>query len=78
MSNLKKYNKAFTDTFRVTNKNIPEMIYGKCEEWDSVAHMELIGVIENGFGIMFDMEDIVNFNSYEKGKDILLKYHIKI
>jgi hypothetical protein len=30
--------------------------------------MELIGVIKNSFGIVFDMEGIINFESYEKEK----------
>jgi acyl carrier protein len=78
MSNMEKYNEIFTETFGVDNEKLPEMRYNSCVEWDSVAHMQLIAAIENAFDIMFEMDDIVDFSSYEKGKDILSKYNIKI
>jgi acyl carrier protein len=54
------------------------MQFNTAVEWDSVAHMQLIAVIENAFDIMFEMDDIVEFSSYNKGKEILLKYNITI
>jgi acyl carrier protein len=78
MSNLEKYNKVFTETFGVNDDRLPDMRFNTCVEWDSVAHMQLVALVENSFDIMFEMEDIVDFNSYEKGKEILLKYDIKI
>jgi acyl carrier protein len=78
MSNLEKYNKVFTDTFEITDEKLSDMRYNTCVEWDSVAHMQLIATIESGFDIMFEMEDIVDFNSYEKGKEILSKYDVEI
>jgi acyl carrier protein len=78
MTNLEKYNKVFMETFTVSDEKLPDMRYNTCVEWDSIAHMQLIAVIENTFDIMFEMEDIVDFSSYEKGKDILSKYDIKI
>jgi acyl carrier protein len=78
MSNQKKYNKAFVETFAINDEKLSDMHYNTCVEWDSVAHMQLISLIENSFNIMLEMEDIVDFNSYEKGKDILLKYNIVV
>lgn len=78
MTNLEKYDRAFMETFGVNNEKLPNMYYNDCIEWDSVAHMQLIAVIENTFDIMLEMEDVVDFNSYNKGKDILSKYDIKI
>ncbi|MDR1897140.1 MAG: acyl carrier protein [Prevotellaceae bacterium] len=78
MENLEKYNNVFVETFGVPEEKLPSLHYNTNIEWDSVAHMQLIASIENVFDIMFDMEDIVDFSSYEKGKEILLKYNIKI
>lgn len=35
--------------------------------------MALISALEDNFDIMMDTEDIINFNSFEKGKEILEK-----
>jgi acyl carrier protein len=78
MSNKEKYTKAFVDTFGITEEQAPEMQFGTCVEWDSVAHMQLIAVLEDTFDIMFEMDDIIEFNSYSKGKEFLLKYNIII
>ena len=38
----------------------------------------MIGSLEEMFKITMDIDDIVDFSSYEKGKKILKKYKIKI
>jgi acyl carrier protein len=78
MSNLEKYNNVFVETFGIGDENLADMRFNTSVEWDSVAHMQLIATIENSFGIMLEMEDMVDFSSYEKGKDILSKYNIRI
>ena len=40
--------------------------------------MELISVLEDTFDIMMETEDIIDFSSYEKGKEILSKYDVII
>ena len=47
------------------------------ELWDSVGHMTLIAALEDTFDIMMETDDIVDFSSFEKGKEILEKYGIK-
>lgn len=79
MSNLEKYNKIFTDIFNVDlNALNSSFVYQTIPVWDSVAHMALVSTLEDSFGIMFDTDDILNFNSYENGKAILFKYGIEI
>ena len=46
--------------------------------WDSVGHMTLMAAIEDAFDIMLDTDDIVDFSSYEKGKEILKKYDVEL
>ena len=40
--------------------------------------MTLIAALEESFKISFETDDIVDFSSYSKGKEILLKYKVKI
>ena len=46
------------------------------ETWDSVGHMSLIAALEDAFGIVLDVDDIIDFSSFEKGKEILGKYDV--
>ena len=77
MTNIKKYTKTFTDSFEVSEEKAKELHYQDIEAWDSVGHMTLIAALEDAFEIMMDTDDIIDFNSFEKGKEILSeKYEI--
>ena len=39
--------------------------------------MNLNSALEENFKISFETDDIVDFSSYEKGKEIIKKYGIK-
>ena len=73
MSNLEKYNKAFLETFEIDETQLPGLKYQDIEAWDSVGHMQLIAELEDVFDIMMDTDDIIDFSSYETGKEILQK-----
>ena len=73
MTDLEKYNKVFTDTFEISEDQLPGLKYQDIEAWDSVGHMSLIAALEDAFDIMMDTDDIIDFNSYEKGKELLSK-----
>ena len=77
MSNLEKYTNAFVESFKVTPEDAVNLKYQDIKAWDSVGHMGLITIIEDIFDIMLETEDIIGFNSFEKGKEILSeKYEI--
>lgn len=78
MSNLEKYNEAFISTFEVEADALLNLEYLSIEAWDSVGHMGLIAALEDAFDIMFDPDDILDFSSYQKGKEILAKYDVTI
>lgn len=71
MSNLEKYNEAFKEVFSVEGDELRNLTYQGIEAWDSVGHMGLVAALEEKFLIMMEMDDIIEFNSYEKGKEIL-------
>ena len=78
MSDLEKYNKAYMDTFDITEDKLADLKYQGITAWDSVGHMSLIAALEDAFGIMMDTDDIIDLSSYEKGKEILKKYNVEI
>ena len=39
--------------------------------------MTLMSGLEESFGITLETDDIIDFSSYKKGKEILMKYKIK-
>ncbi len=73
MNNLEKYNEAFTTTFEITEEQLAGLKYQDIQAWDSVGHMSLIAALEDAFDIMMETDDIIELNSYEKGKEILSK-----
>lgn len=73
MTNLEKYNRAFIETMEISADELLGLKYQDIESWDSVGHMSLIAALEDAFDIMMDTDDIIDFSSYEKGKEILAK-----
>lgn len=73
MTNLEKYNEAFMTALEITEDILPGLQYQDIKSWDSIGHMQLIAELEDAFDIMMDTDDIIDFNSYEKGKKILSK-----
>lgn len=71
MSNLEKYTKVFVDTFDISENQAATLKYQDITAWDSIGHMDLIASLEDEFDILMDSNDIIDFSSFEKGKEIL-------
>lgn len=78
MTNLEKYENAFTEYLSVDRSALPTLGYQSIPIWDSVGHMGLMALLEETFGIMLDTEDVIDFSSFEKGKTILRKYGVEL
>ena len=78
MSNLEKYNQVFCETLQVSEDQLKSLKYQDVELWDSVGHMTLMAELEDKFDIMMETDDIIDFSSYEIGKEILKKYDVTI
>ena len=78
MNNLDKYQNAFKETFLVDLDVLPELKYQLINEWDSVGHMGLMAALEETFDVEFNIDDIIDFSSFEFGKTIMGKYGIEI
>ena len=78
MTNLEKYTDAFVQCFGVEAIDAAKLKYQDIKAWDSVGHMGLIAMLEESFGIMLEMDDIIDLSSFDKGKEILSqKYSIE-
>lgn len=73
MTNTEKYLNAFKESFEVDEATAKTLKYQDIPAWDSVGHMTLIAALEDAFDIMMDTDDIIDFSSFEKGKEILSK-----
>ena len=78
MTNLEKYRNAFVEGLGVSEDQVEGLKFQEVTEWDSVGHMGLIAAMEEAFDIMLDTDDIVDFSSFETGKEILKKYDVVI
>mgnify|MGYP001111290010 CR=1 FL=1 len=79
MSNLERYNRIFCEQFSLEKGFDGEKIkMNETEDWDSVGHLDLIAALEDDFEIIFETADILTFDSYLHGIEILGKYGIEI
>lgn len=78
MTNREKYVSVFVKIMEVEPSEVEKLVYQEIDEWDSVGHMSLIAELEDVFDIMMDTDDIIDFNSFERGIEILKKYDIEI
>ena len=78
MTNLEKYDREFIRTFRVTKEDLPGLKYQGIKQWDSIGHMDLVSSLEEIFDISLSGLDVMEFSSYEAGKEILSKYGVEL
>ncbi len=71
MNNEEKYVNAFVEAFEINADTARTLKYQQIPAWDSVGHMGLMANIEDAFDIMMEPDDIIDFSSFEKGKEIL-------
>ena len=78
MNNIEKYENAFIESFEISKVQLAGLKYQGIQAWDSVGHMALCARIEAAFDIMMEPDDIIDFSSFEKGKEILAaKYGVQ-
>ena len=78
MDNHEKYDSAFVRVFEIEQDQLNSSLkYQSIKSWDSVGHMALVAELEDVFDIMLDMDDIVDFSSYETGIETMKKYGVE-
>ena len=77
MSNVDKYRNVFLKSLSIDDSKLNDKLkYNDIPEWDSIGHMTLISGLEDEFKISIETDAIVDFSSFEKGKEILKKYNV--
>lgn len=77
MNNNDKYQSIFMDLFNLREEDLfPDFTFRDNDIWDSLAHLSLISELEETFDVMFDSEDILNYGSFNNGKEILKAYGV--
>lgn len=77
--NLSRYDQVFIEALDLEESQLSaDLLYQSVPNWDSVGHMQLISGLEDVFDIMFDTDDIIDFNSYEAGKKIIAGYGVEL
>lgn len=75
--NKRKYQECFIKTLQLDeDANLLELEYQGIKEWDSVGHLTLVTEIETVFNIELEVDDVIDFSSYQVGMTILEKYGI--
>ena len=78
-STREKYNNAFFEAFDLDKEtDLHQLKYQSIDEWDSIGHMTLMSELEDNFDITISTEDLIQFESYAQGTEILERYSIKI
>jgi acyl carrier protein len=78
MSNEDALKNAFCEGLGVTADTIDwdTLEYRGIEQWDSVAHMQVVAEIEDAFDIMLDIDDVIAMADFKVTKVILGKYDV--
>ena len=78
MTDLEKYDKLFLEAFRVKPEELTSLKYQGHPLWDSLGHMDLMSALEEAFAISISTVDVLDFSTYNKGKEILAKYGVEL
>lgn len=74
MTNLEKYSSTYKKVFELDDSiDVTTLTFQGIPLWDSIGHMNLIASLEEVFNVQFEIDDIIDLSSYEKGKEILTK-----
>lgn len=74
MTNLEKYSSTYKKVFELDDSiDVTTLTFQGISLWDSIGHMNLIASLEEAFNVQFEIDDIIDLSSYEKGKEILTK-----
>ena len=76
-TNVDRYGDVFLSTFMVSKADLSNLKYQDVLAWDSVGHMSMVAELEDAFDIEMDIDDIIDFSGYEKGKEIVAKYGVE-
>ena len=57
--------------------DVDKLEYRGIEKWDSLAHLSLVGEIEDMFDVMIDTDEVIDLSSFGKAVEILGKHDVE-
>lgn len=78
MSNIEKLKEAFVEGLEIPMEEVETATMDSVEKWDSIGQMSLVAIIEEAFEIEFEPDEVMQFTSFEAGKNILKNHNIEI
>ena len=78
MSNIEKLKEAFVEGLEIPMEEVEAATMESVDKWDSIGQMSLVAIIEEAFGIEFEPDEVMAFNSYAAGLDILKNHNIEL
>lgn len=78
MSNIEKLKEAFVEGLEIPMEEVETATMEGVDKWDSIGQMSLVAIIEDAFGIEFEPDEVMQFTSFEAGKEILKKHNIEL
>lgn len=65
--NEERFRSVVMQSLQISERQFrPDLRLGDLEEWDSVAHLDLIASVEQAFGVRFKAAEIVELTSLEQ------------
>ena len=77
MSNIEKLKEAFVEGLEISMEEVETATMESVDKWDSIGQMSLVAIIEDAFGIEFEPDEVMQFTSFEAGKEILKNHNIE-
>ncbi len=77
MSNIEKLKEAFVEGLEIPMEEVEAATMESVDKWDSIGQMSLVAIIEDAFGIEFEPDEVMQFTSFEAGKEILKNHNIE-
>ena len=78
MSNIEKLKEAFVEGLEIPVEDVENATMESVDKWDSIGQMSLVAIIEDAFGIEFEPDEVMQFTSFEAGKEILKNHGIEL
>ena len=78
MNNIEKLKEAFVEGLEIPMEEVEAATMEGVDKWDSIGQMSLVAIIEDAFGIEFEPDEVMQFTSFEAGKEILKNHNIEL
>ena len=78
MGNIEKLKEAFVEGLEIPMEEVEAATMESVDRWDSIGQMSLVAIIEDAFGIELEPDEVMQFTSFEAGKEILKNHGIEI